>query len=89
MSLSEWSDSFLTIVIQGHSFRPMDVFEMAARATEGVLTTGYFMLLDCQISEFIFHMEVFSKVKYKLHPNPDKASQIGGYMEWEEVGNGK
>ncbi len=61
---------------------------MAARATEGVLTTGYFMLLDCQISEFIFHMEVFSKVNKELHPNPNAASQFGGAMEWEEVENG-
>jgi hypothetical protein len=82
MSLVEWQKS-LRLAVQGRSFTPVELYEVAAMCAGGKANDGYFRLLELQISEFFFHVEVISRVMERSRPKQEKAGVYGGDIDWE------
>ena len=55
-------------------------------ACGGELSSGYFRLLDLQVSDMLFHISVVARVKERLNPKPESGIQIPGgvdSIDWE------
>lgn len=84
MYLSEWQKSTVRLAVQGRSFFPIELYEIAAMCAGGKATEGYFKMLDLQISEFFFHAEVISRVNERSQPKKENGEGFyGGSLDWE------
>lgn len=81
MYLVDWEKSLISL--QNRSFTPTELFELAAMCSGGKATAGYFQMLELQVSEFLFHVEIINKVNERAQPKEDKSSVYGGSLEWE------
>jgi hypothetical protein len=52
-------------------------------AAGGKASSGYFHLLDLQVSELLFHIDVYTSVQKRTQPK-EKPSGFGGDIQWEE-----
>ncbi|MBD2256652.1 hypothetical protein H6G13_03640 [Pseudanabaena sp. FACHB-2040] len=55
---------------------------MALLACGGHINSGYFELLELQVSELIYHLEVVQAVQTRIHKDKEKP-QWGEDLEWE------
>jgi len=84
MFLVEWRESTVRLAVQGRSFSPVELYEIAANCAGGKATEGYFRMLDLQISEFFFHAEIIIRVNERSRPKKENGEGFyGGSLDWE------
>lgn len=83
------SSSQLSLIVQGRSFTFADFCEAALLACGGTCNAAYFQLLETEISEALFHIELFQKLHRRLNPQNSPEGKLSAWgmsgVEFEEV----